>query len=287
MNELLCFGFGFSARTLAARLNAQEWRITGTSTTEDGCARIRQAGHRAALFNGAVRSADVAAALATATHVLISVPPGDHGDPVLRHHGEDVRRSGRLKWIGYLSTVGVYGDQGGGWVDETTPAVPVSPRSQRRLAAEQGWLALAVLPAPLVGVFRLSGIYGPGSSAVDNLRAGTARRIVKPGQVFNRIHVADIALVVDKAMQRQRLTGVYNVTDDEPAPPQDVIAYAAGLLGLPVPLAIPFTDAALSPMAVSFYAENKRVRNDRIKAELGVALQYPTYREGLAAIARG
>jgi nucleoside-diphosphate-sugar epimerase len=289
MNHLLCFGFGYSARALAARLDRQAWRITGTSTTAEGCARIRAGGHTAALFDGTAPAAGITAALsdtaAGVTHVLVSAAPNEKGDPVLPHHGEDLRRAAKLGWIGYLSTIGVYGDHGGGWVDEMTPAAPGSVRSQRRLVAENGWLELAGAPTPLVGVFRLSGIYGPGSSAIDNLLAGTARRIVKPGQVFNRIHVDDIALVVEAAMARQRISGVYNVTDDEPAPPQDVVAYAAGLLGLPVPPDLPFATTPLSPMAVSFYGENKRVRNALIKSEFGVTLQYPTYREGMAGIA--
>jgi nucleoside-diphosphate-sugar epimerase len=285
MNDLLCVGFGFSARALAAQLASQRWQITGTSTTDDGCARIREAGRKAVLFDGAAPSADLSAALATATHVVVSVPPGEHGDPLLRHHSDDILKAARLKWIGYLSTVGVYGDHGGAWVDEATPARPGSTRSRRRLAAEQAWLAFPAGAKPMVGVFRLSGIYGPGRSAIDNLRGGAARRIVKPGQVFNRIHVGDIALVLEAAMARQPATATYNVTDDEPAPPQDVVAYAAGLLGLPVPPDLPFETAALSPMARSFYSENKRVRNDRIKQELGVQLACPTYREGMAAIA--
>jgi nucleoside-diphosphate-sugar epimerase len=293
MNHLLCFGFGFSARALAARLsspsNQRAWRITGTSTTAAGCERIRQAGHQAVLFDGASPSPDVTQALVRATHVVVSAPPGEQGDPVLRHHREDLRTAAQLKWIGYLSTVGVYGDHGGAWVDETTTANPGSPRSQRRLVAEQAWLTLTAglgpQQCPLVGVFRLSGIYGPGRSAIDNLRDGSARRLVKPGQVFNRIHVDDIALVLEAAIARQQTDQIYNVTDDEPAPPQDVVAYAAALLGLPVPPDLPFATATLSPMARSFYSENKRVRNNRIKHELGVTLAHPTYREGMAAVA--
>jgi hypothetical protein len=287
MNRLLCLGFGYSARALAARLLPGGWQITGTSTSAAGVERIRAAGYQAALFDGTAPSPDVAAALAVATHIVVSAAPGDGGDPFLAHHSGDIRhRAPLLQWIGYLSTVGVYGDHGGHWVDESTPATPGSPRSQRRVIAEQAWLALAGTPAPVVGIFRLAGIYGPGSSAVDNLRAGTARRIVKPGQVFNRIHVEDIANVLDAAMQRQRATAVYNVTDNEPAPPQDVIAFAADLLRLPVPPDVPFEAAQLSPMGVSFYSENKRISNARIKAELGVQLLYPTYREGMTALAR-
>jgi nucleoside-diphosphate-sugar epimerase len=259
--------------------------LPGTSTSTAGCERIREAGHQAVLFDGAAPSADVTAALATATHVVGSAPPGEQGDPVLRHHSDDLRSAAQLKWIGYLSTVGVYGDHGGAWVDETTPANPGSPRSQRRLAAELAWLALPTGPKPLIGVFRLSGIYGVGRSAIDNLRDGSARRIVKPGQVFNRIHVDDIARVLEAAMARQRASAVYNVTDDEPAPPQDVVAFAADLLGVPTPPDLPFATAALSPMARSFYSENKRVRNVRVKQELGITLAYASYREGMMAIA--
>jgi nucleoside-diphosphate-sugar epimerase len=285
MNHLLCLGFGYSAHALAARLPRHNWRITGTSTTEAGCARIRDAGHHSALFDGQRPSAALAAALATATHLLVSAAPNDQGDPLLSQHRADLQRATQLQWIGYLSTVGVYGDHGGGWVDETTPVAPGSERSQRRVLAEQAWQSLTGQRPPPVGIFRLSGIYGPGSSAVDNLRAGTARRIIKAGQVFNRIHVADIARVIDAAMTRQQLSGIYNVTDDEPAPPQDVIAFAANLLGLPVPPGLPFETTELTPMARSFYGENKRVRNDRIKTEFGITLQYPTYRQGMIAIA--
>jgi nucleoside-diphosphate-sugar epimerase len=216
---------------------------------------------------------------------VVSVPPDQIGDPVIRLHGDDLRAAARLRWIGYLSTIGVYGDHDGGWVDEDTPANPASDRSQRRLEAEDAWLRLGRDGAGPVQVFRLSGIYGPGRSAIDNLREGTARRIIKPRQVFNRIHVEDIAAVLSAAASGRGAHTVYNVTDDEPAPPQDVIAFAADLLGLPVPEDVPFEAANLSPMAATFYAENKRVRNGRIKSELDVQLKYPSYREGLRAIA--
>ncbi len=285
MNHLVCFGFGFSAGVLAERLSPQGWRITGTSRSAEGVERIRARGFEAAHFDGTAQSDDVAAALETASHLLISAPPGDDGDPVLAHHQADIIAAAGLRWIGYLSTIGVYGDRGGAWVDETTPEAPSSERSKRRLAAEQSWLALKRTAAgPEVQVFRLAGIYGPGRSAIDQLRAGRARRIVSPGQVFNRIHVDDIASTLAAAITTDGAHTVYNVTDDEPAPPQDVIGHAAKLLGVPAPPEVPIEEADLSPMAKSFYSELRRVRNDRIKKDLGVRLCYPTYREGLAAV---
>jgi nucleoside-diphosphate-sugar epimerase len=216
----------------------------------------------------------------------VSVPPDAQGDPVLRHHAEDIARS-NAEWIGYLSTIGVYGDHGGAWVDETAPATPSSERSRRRALAEQQWLDFGKASGKRVEIFRLAGIYGPGSSAIEGVRSGTTRSIVKPDQVFNRIHVEDIARTLIAAFSRPHVHAIYNVTDDEPAPPQDVNAYAATLLGLPPPVAIAYEAAELSEMGRSFYSENKRVRNDRIKNDLGVQLAFPTYREGLAAIAGG
>jgi nucleoside-diphosphate-sugar epimerase len=243
-------------------------------------------------FDGEGRSVALAAEIAQATHVIVSVPPGVHGDPVLHHHGDDIRASTTIAWIGYLSTIGVYGDRDGGYVDETTPPAPTTERSRARLAAETEWLSLARPGGPSVGIFRLAGIYGPGRSAIDQVRAGTARRIIKSGQVFNRIHVDDIATILMSAIDRSCArpgghTAIYNLADDEPSPPEDVIEHAARLLGAPMPPAIPFESADLSPMARSFYGEVKRVRNDKLKSELGVTLAYPTYREGLAAIVAG
>jgi nucleoside-diphosphate-sugar epimerase len=203
---------------------------------------------------------------------------------VLRHFAEDIAALPDLAWIGYLSTVGVYGDHKGAWVDENSATLPIHERSLRRLEAERAWLAFGAETGRRVEIFRLSGIYGPGRSVIDNLRAGTARRIAKPGQVFNRIHVDDIAGVLTAAIDKATGHAVYNVSDDEPAPPEDVVAYAAELLGLPVPPAIPFDEAGLGGMAASFWAESKRVRNWRIRRELGIELIYPTYREGLRAL---
>ena len=225
--------------------------------------------------------------VAEADAILVSVPPdpalpAPH-DPVLAAFGDAIRAAPRLKWLGYLSTIGVYGDHDGAWIDETTAPAPVSRRSRARLAAELAWLALEGAP---VHVFRIAGIYGPGRSAFDKLAAGTAKRIVKPGQVFNRIHVDDIAAVLQASLDRPRPGAVYNVTDDEPAPPQDVIVEAARLASLPLPPEIAYDDAALSPMAASFWGETKRVSNRLIREELDLRLACPTYREGLRAILR-
>lgn len=285
MTRLFCFGFGYTAAALADRLAADATvQIAGTRTRgSDGAGGVG-----ITAFAGDERSRDVLDQLTGVTHVLVSIPPDLEGDPALRCFGADLAALPSLEWVGYLSTIGVYGDCGGAWIDETAPLRPGNERSYRRVAAEQAWRTFAQTCGKRVQIFRLPGIYGPGRSAIDTLRQGTARRIVKPGQVFNRIHVDDIALTLHAAMLA---TGarheVFNVCDDEPSPPQDVIAHAAELLGLPVPPEVPFSQAALSPMARSFYEECKRVRNDRIKQSLGVNLLYPTYREGLLAILRG
>jgi nucleoside-diphosphate-sugar epimerase len=284
LKHLICVGLGFSARALAPRLIAQGWRVTGTSRSVEGAERLRTEGYEAFQFDGAASSEDLRGAIQTATHLLVSAPPRAEGDPLLAQHQIDVENAESLEWIGYLSTIGVYGDHEGGWVDETAVERPNSERQRRRIEAEGAWLSLAG-PGRRSQVFRLAGIYGSGRSAIDKILAGTARRIAKPGHVFNRIHVDDIAGTLEAAMMGGGTQSVYNVTDDEPAPPEDVIAYAAQLLGRPLPPEVPFEKAELSAMARSFYADSRRVRNDRLKRDLGVKLRYPTYREGLAAIA--
>ncbi len=286
MKHLLCIGMGYSARALARRIGTRGWRITGSATSAAGCERVRAQGWDTVLFDGTQPSADLATSIASATHLVVSAAPGSEGDPLLRQHATDLAAAPNLAWIGYLSTVGVYGDHQGLWVDEDTELKPVSQRSRQRVAAETAWLEFADRAKKRLQIFRLAGIYGPGRSAIDNLRDGSARRIIKPAQVFNRIHVDDIANVLDAAIHAtpSRHT-IFNVTDDEPAPPQDVVAYAAKLLSLPVPPDIPFDLAPLSPMGLSFYRENKRVSNARLKSDLGVTLLYPTYREGMTAIA--
>jgi len=278
---LFCFGFGYSARRLARELAAEGWRIVGTGRTDDAVARIAADGFEGLRFNGSEPSAEVAAAVAQATHVLSSVPPGDDGDSVLLHHGGDF---GSATWVGYLSTTGVYGDTDGATVDEGSPLAPTSERSRRRVGAEAAWLALT--PAAPVHVFRLAGIYGPGRSMLDRLRAGTAQRILKPGHRFSRIHVDDIAQVLRASMARPDAGAVYNVTDDKPAAPSDVVAFAARLLERVTPGLVPFDEAKedMSPMALSFWRDNRIVDNQRIKERLGVDLRYPDFKAGLAAI---
>jgi nucleoside-diphosphate-sugar epimerase len=284
--RLFCFGLGYSALTFARRLRREGWRVAGTCRGEDKRAALAREGFDVHLFERGRPLGDAHAALSGTTHILSSVPPDDEGDPVLDHHADDIARvdGSGLAWVGYLSTTGVYGDRGGGWVDEATPPQPINARSWHRLEAEEAWLALWRERGVPVHVFRLAGIYGPGRGALEQIRAGTAKRIVKPGQVFSRIHVEDIARTLEASMARPNPGAIYNVCDDEPAPPDEVVAYACELLGVPAPPPVPFDAAALSPMARSFYADNKRVSNRRIKDELGVRLAYPNYREGLRGL---
>ncbi|MDO8353943.1 MAG: SDR family oxidoreductase [Aestuariivirga sp.] len=279
MNHLLCFGFGFSARTFAAQLDKRVWKISATSRDAEGIAEIEAQGFRGLPFDSTLQVApDV-------THLLISAPPGENGDPVLQLFEEQLRRlSKQLQWVGYLSTTGVYGDRGGDWVDEDSPLEPNTARGQRRLEAEQSWLRLHRDFRLPVHVFRLAGIYGPGRNQLLNVRDGSAKRIIKPGQIFSRIHVEDIAGVLAASIAKPNPGRAYNVCDDEPCPPQEVVEFAADLLGLPLPPEIPFEVAQLSPMAKSFYADSKRVSNKRIKTELGYRLIYPNYRHGLCAL---
>ena len=281
--RLFIFGLGYSGLEIAKLARAKGWSVGGTVTTADKAAALRGEGIDAHPFDG---SAPLAAeSVASASHVLCSIAPGTTGDPVLKSCAD---RLADAKWLGYLSTTGVYGDRGGAWVDETAEPRPTQPRSIERLATEQAWQALGRKTGAAVDIFRLPGIYGPGRSAVDQVRAGTARRIDKPGQVFSRIHIEDIAATVVAALNRPaRGAIIYNVTDDLPASSSELIAYACELLGKPVLPAIPWSEIepTMSAMARSFYSENRRVRNDRIKRELGVVLRYPTYREGLRAIA--
>jgi nucleoside-diphosphate-sugar epimerase len=281
---LFCFGLGYTALALARRLRAEGWQIAGTCREAARREELAQLGIAARLFDRERPLANAAALLAGCTHLLCSVPPDEAGDPVLDLHGPDIAARTDLAWIGYLSTTGVYGDRQGGWVDEASALRPTGERGRRRVAAEAGWLALGQRARLPVHLFRLAGIYGPGRSAFDALRAGRAQRIEKPGQVFSRIHVADIAQVLHASMARPRAGAIYNLSDDDPAAPADVIAHAAALLGVAPPPLIPFAEAKLSEMARSFYDDNKRVRNDRIKQELGVRLAYPDYRAGLDAI---
>jgi nucleoside-diphosphate-sugar epimerase len=284
VSRLFAFGLGYSAEALARRLAARGWDISGTARDEDKIERMARDGYAMTRFAGERDNPAVPKLLAGTTHLLLSIPPRGDGDPVLAHYADAIAKLPSLAWIGYLSTVGVYGDHGGDSIDESTPPSPGNERTRARVDAERAWLAFGETTGCLVQVFRLAGIYGPGRSAFDKLVAGTARRIVKPGQVFNRIHVEDIASVLEASIALPRSGAIYNVADDEAAPPDEVVAYAAELAGLPPPPEVPFEEAELSPMARSFYGNSRRVSNARIKSELGVTLRYPTYREGLAAL---
>lgn len=275
---LLSFGHGFTARALARHLVSRGWRVIGTTRSEGKAHRLMAEGVEPRIWPGA----DMGPALDAATHLLVSAAPGPDGDPVLGTLQDEVAaRAGQFDWVGYLSTTGVYGDHDGGWVDETTPLRPATARGQARVAAEAAWSAIPGLP---LHIFRLAGIYGPGRGPFAKVREGTARRIIKPGQVFSRTHVDDIAQVLLASIDRPRPGAVYNVCDDDPAPPEDVIEEAARLLDLPVPEAEDFDTAEMSAMARSFYSESKKVRNDLIKSELGVTLRFPDYRAGLSAL---
>ncbi len=288
--RLVILGLGYSARQCLAELRPRLTHVAATVRDGARAAALAGEGITGHAFDGGPPAPALTDAISKADILLVSIPPdaaGEARDPALSRLGDVIARAEKLRWIGYLSTVGVYGDHQGGWVDETTPCAPASARSVARLAAEQGWLALAT-SSRAVQVFRLSGIYGPGQNALENLRAGTARRIIKPGQVFNRIHVKDIAGAVAHCLAHShehagKAPAIINVTDSAPCPPQDVVAHAAELMGIAAPPEIAFESAALSPMARSFYGENKRVSNRLLTDGLGYAMRYPSYREGLAA----
>ncbi|MEM6693267.1 MAG: SDR family oxidoreductase [Pseudomonadota bacterium] len=280
-NTLLSFGHGYSARALSQLLIPRGWRVIGTTRSEEKAREIRQSGASALVWPGA----PIGAALAEATHILLSAAPTAEGDPVLTQARDAIAEvAPRLAWVGYLSTTGVYGDHAGAWVDETTPLSPATKRGQMRVDAEAAWRALAAETGLKLHIFRLAGIYGPGRGPFEKVRNGTARRILKPGQIFSRIHVDDIAQILAASIAAPNPGAIYNVCDSEPAPPEDVIAHAAELLGLPLPPAVDFETAEMSPMARSFYAESKRVSNALLADELGVTLRYPDYRSGLAAV---
>jgi nucleoside-diphosphate-sugar epimerase len=286
MTTLLCFGLGYCARHFVDTFATRFDQIIGTVRTPDKAQRISAGGAVHALVFDESARPEIADAIANCDALLASPPPTDSGDPVLTAFADALARAPRLKSVVYLSSVGVYGDHDGAWVDETTAPNPTTARARLRLIAEKAWQRLSADTGKSVAVLRLAGIYGPGRNALAQVANGTAKRIIKPGQVFSRIHVADIASVINNAFA-QRANGVFNVSDDEPAAPQDVISFAADLLQRPAPPEIPFSQAIedLSPMALSFYAECRRVRNERIKRELGVTLRFPTYREGLHALA--
>lgn len=284
MNRLFAFGLGFSAQTLAQRLAERGWAIAGTAREEAKISQLRARGYEAARFSAGQCNEELANLLHDTTHLLHSIPPNDDGDPVLACYREEIAKLRTLEWIGYLSTVGVYGDQHGNWVSEETPPKPNSARTEARVKAELDWIDFGKEIGVPVQVFRLAGIYGRGRSVFDKLAAGTARRINKDGQVFSRIHVEDIATVLEASIAKPRAGAIYNVADNEPAAPGDVVAHAAKMIGVEPPPEIDFEDADLSPMARSFYQGSRKISNALIKSELGVELRYPTFREGLTSL---
>lgn len=283
--KLFIFGLGYSTSAFVRAYGAQFESVAATTRANDR--RIDIAGRSVELHS--IRDGrldeNALAQVAGATHLLISIPPDREGDPSLRASAATIERSRACRWIGYLSSVAVYGDHQGAWVDEGGALNATSARGRERIAAEREWLEFGARIGAATHVFRLAGIYGPGRNALVNLRDGKAKRLIKPGQIFNRIHVDDIAMIVDASIKRGRQGGIWNVADDEPAPPQDVVTFAAALLGVPPPPEVPFDAAQLTPMAASFYADNKRIANEKAKRLLGVALGRPTYREGLRALA--
>ena len=283
--KMFCFGLGFSAKCLGLRLLQAGWDVAGTCRSPVQAEALIAEDFEAYVFDGDdMPSAEV---LEGTTHVLISIPPGTAGDPALAHFGEALVALPDLEWLGYLSTTGVYGNTDGKWVDESAPVQADVPRSQDRAEAEQGWLAHHEAQGLPVHIFRLAGIYGPGRNPLVRIRAGKARRIVKPGHQFSRIHVEDIANVLEASIAKPNPGAIYNVCDDEPEEPGIITEFGCQLLGVEPPPPTPFEDAAkgMTPMGLSFWHDNRRVRNDRIKSELGVRLSYPTYREGLRALA--
>lgn len=283
---LLSFGHGYSAQELSKRLLAQGWRVIGTTRSAEKAEALRAQGVEPILWPEAAETAAMEEAITSATHILTSISPNATGDPVIQAHRDQIAaRADRLDWVGYLSTTGVYGDHQGEWVDEETALTPSTQRGKERVLAEGQWWFLAkesrLLP---LHIFRLAGIYGPGRGPFAKVKSGKARRIIKENQIFSRIHVEDIANVLEASIKAPRPGRIYNVCDNEAAPPEDVIGHAAELLGLPMPPAVPIEEANLPPMAASFYSESRRVSNARIREELGVTLAYPTYREGLASL---
>ncbi|WP_282605914.1 SDR family oxidoreductase [Pelagibius sp. Alg239-R121] len=309
-NHLFCFGLGFSAQVLSKRLMAgprlaeprpaeprpaeprlaeprlaESWKVTGTTRSEDKRqALLDQGFHAVALFDRDRPLENPAESLRGVTHILVSAGPDEAGDAVLNQHAEDIAKLPDLRWLGYLSTTGVYGNHDGAWVDEDAALTPSSPRSEYRAAAERGWLDLQAKDAVPAHIFRLAGIYGPGRSLLDTVKAGKAKRIDRPGQVFSRIHVEDIARVLEASIAAPNPGRIYNVCDDMAASPAEVTAHACELLGVAPPPLVPFEEAGLSPMGKTFWLDNKRVSNRRLHEELGVELRYPDYKAGLASL---
>lgn len=279
--HLFCFGFGYTAGFLSEALMLHDWKISGTTTGARKRDFLRKNNVDAWLFDRSRPIADPPETLEDVTHILLSIPPNNDGDPVYNVHGMDLAALKNLEWVGYLSTTGVYGDQDGNWVDERTPPAPSSRRGSSRLKAEEQWQSLCLHEGLPLHIFRLAGIYGPGRSAIDAVRSGTATCIDKPGHAFNRIHVEDIVQTLIASMNKPHPGSIYNLADDAPSPSYEVIRLACNLLGQEVPPLIPFNQAEMPPIVRSFYKDNKRVHNDAIKNELGVQLIHPNYHSGL------
>ncbi len=283
-NKLFCFGFGYTARRLAKQLAAKGFKIAGTTRDYERRDELREQGVEAYTFDHTQPLLNPEKTFEGVTHILVSTPPDGNGDPAFMQHRDDMPFIPSLQWLGYLSATGVYGNHDGGWVDEEVEVNPTSIRGSRRALAERQWLDLWFRDAVPIHIFRLAGIYGPGRSAIETVKVGSAKAIDKPGQVFSRIHVDDIVQTLMASMEHLNPGEVYNVADDLPAPSHEVIYYACELLGIEPPELTPWEEAELSPMAASFYKENKRVSNKKIKEKLGVNLLYPTYKDGLKAI---
>lgn len=281
-NKLLCLGMGYVATALAKRLSTADWSIAGTCTTAAKQKTLESKGFAATLFSR--EHALSPSILEGVTHLVCSIPPDEHGDLASEWLAANLAKTKGVHWAALLSTTGVYGDRDGAWVDEDVDLRPTSLRSTRRAAAEARWRALQTAHAFPVHIFRLAGIYGPDRNPLDRVRNGTARRIVKPGLMLSRIHREDIVGTLSASIERPDPGAIYNVADDEPAPPQDVVAFGCTLLGVAPPPEESFETATISPMARSFYADNKKIRNDRLGRDLGYHLTYPTYREGLTAL---
>lgn len=282
--RLVVLGMGYSARQFVEQGRARFTSVAVTVRSPEKATRLRAGGIEASVLSGSVADPSLLTAIQNADALLVSIPAEDGGDPALPLLGEVIRTAPRLDWIGYLSTVGVYGDHQGALVDESSDLRATSERGLRRIAAERGWLDLGAASGKAVHVFRLAGIYGPGRNQLAAIAEGTARRIIKAGQKFSRIHVEDIAGACLASLGRPDAGAIYNVADNEPAPPQDVIAFAAGLLGIAAPPEEPFERATLSPMARSFYMDSRQISNAKLRNRLGYVLRYPTYREGLSAL---
>ena len=284
--KLFCFGYGYVAEHLAKALKDQDpsWQICGTTRDIDKLNLMRENGIKAYLYSDETPFHDPLYTMRGVTHILISTPPNDHGDIVFQTHARDILQIPTIEWIGYCSSTSVYGDRDGEWVDETSEIRPTSERGSKRARGESAWLKMRRIAGIPINIFRLSGIYGLGRSAIDTVRAGNTRRIDKPGHAFSRIHVDDIVQVMIASMSQPHPGDIYNLADDDPAPSHELITYACELLGREPSPMIPYEEADMAPMARSFYKENKRIKNDKIKNKLGIRLKYPDYKAGLDAI---